>query len=120
MCRNIAEGFGADTHGQFAWYLRVSRRSLNELSDALRSALQKRYSTPADLSPAFALVRRLYPALNNFISYLERTKDMRQGTPRTQKRKGDRTDNREKDRTDDRKRDRTDRRKEDCTDPRSR
>ena len=75
ICRNIAEGFAADTHGGFAWYLRVSRRSLNELRDALRSMLLKRYATPAELAPAFALVRRLFPALDNFIDYLDRTRD---------------------------------------------
>ncbi len=78
MCRNIAEGFGADTHAQFAWFLRVSRRSLNEVSDALRSALLKQYTTPVELSPAFNLMRRLNPALNNFIAYLERTPNVRQ------------------------------------------
>jgi four helix bundle protein len=41
VCRNIAEGFGCETHGQFAWFLRISRRSLNELQDALRGAEQK-------------------------------------------------------------------------------
>lgn len=75
VCRNIAEGFGADTHGQFAWFLRVSRRSLNEVRDALRSLLLKRHTTSADLSPAFDLIRRLYPALNNLIAYLELTPD---------------------------------------------
>jgi four helix bundle protein len=73
VCRNIAEGFGADTHCQFAWFLRVSRRSLNEIRDALRSALLKQHASGSDLSPAFDLVRRLYPALNNFIAYLEAT-----------------------------------------------
>jgi four helix bundle protein len=82
VCRNIAEGFGADTHAQFAWFLRVSRRSLNEVRDALRSALLKRYLTAAELSPAFDLTRRLYPALNNFIAYLERTPHIRQGRSR--------------------------------------
>ena len=82
VCRNIAEGFGADTHAQFAWFLRVSRRSLNEVRDALRSALLKRYWTAAELSPAFDLTRRLYPALNNFIAYLERTPHIRQNRPR--------------------------------------
>jgi four helix bundle protein len=77
VCRNIAEGFGADTHAQFAWFLR-SRRSLNEVSDALRSALLKQYTTPVELSPAFNLMRRLNPALNNFIAYLERTPNVRQ------------------------------------------
>lgn len=83
VCRNIAEGFGADTHAQFAWFLRISRRSLNEVSDTLRSALLKRYTTTIELSPAFDLTRRLTPALNNFIAYLERTPNVRQGpTPR--------------------------------------
>jgi four helix bundle protein len=91
VCRNIAEGFGAETHGGFASYLRISRRSLNELRDALRSALLKRYVSAADLSPAFDLIRRLVPALDKFIAYLERTKDMRQGPA---KRKGPRTDER--------------------------
>jgi four helix bundle protein len=45
ICRNVAEGFAADTHGGFAWYLRVSLRSLNELRDALRSMLLKRYDS---------------------------------------------------------------------------
>jgi four helix bundle protein len=78
VCRNIAEGFGADTHAQFAWFLRISRRSLNEVSDALRSALLKRYATATALAPAFDLRRRLVPALNNFIAYLDRTPNIRQ------------------------------------------
>jgi four helix bundle protein len=41
ICRNIAEGFAADTHGHFASYLRISRRSFNELKDAFISAEKK-------------------------------------------------------------------------------
>jgi four helix bundle protein len=78
VCRNIAEGFAADTHGGFAWYLRVSRRSLNELRDALQSMLLKQYATTIELAPAFTLIRRLRPALDNFIEYLERTPHYRQ------------------------------------------
>jgi four helix bundle protein len=92
VCRNIAEGFGADTHSQFAWFLRISRRSLNEVRDALRSALLKRYGTAADLSPAFDLIRRLYPALNNFIAYLELTPHAPQRRPGSEPRKQDRSD----------------------------
>ena len=72
ICRNIAEGFGCETHGQFAWYLRVSRRSLNELQDALRGADQKGYVTSDDRTSTRSLTRRLYPALNRFIAYLAR------------------------------------------------
>ena len=105
VCRNIAEGFGADTHRKFAWFLRVARRSLNEVSDALRSALLKHYTTPADLSPAFDLIRRLYPALNNFIAYLELTPDAPQGGDREERTRPPR---RPRDRPDAPKRDGTD------------
>jgi four helix bundle protein len=84
VCRNIAEGFGADTHAQFAWFLRISRRSLNEVQDALLSAQEKGNVAAADLSRARALIKRLFPGLNRFISYLERTSSQRnrpQGRP---------------------------------------
>ena len=77
ICRNIAEGFGCESHGQFAWFLRIARRSLNELQDACRGAEQKGYVTSSDLGPIRALTRRLYPALNRFIAYLDSTPDYR-------------------------------------------
>jgi four helix bundle protein len=77
ICRNIAEGFGCETHGQFAWFLRISRRSLNELQDAFRGAEQKGYVTSNDRAPTRSLTRRLYPALNRFIAYLDSTPDYR-------------------------------------------
>jgi four helix bundle protein len=72
VCRNIAEGFAADTHGQFASYLRISRRSFNELKDALISAQERRLVAAEDLLPARRLMHRLLPALNRLIAYLER------------------------------------------------
>ena len=41
VCRNIAEGFGCSSHAEFARFLEISRRSLNELVDCLRSAQLK-------------------------------------------------------------------------------
>ena len=69
--RNIAEGFAADTHGQFASNLRISRRSYNELGDAFISAEQWSLVTTADLVAPRRLMRRLLPALNRFIACLE-------------------------------------------------
>lgn len=43
VCRNIAEGCGYESHGEFARYLEISRSSLNELRDCLRSAHVKGY-----------------------------------------------------------------------------
>jgi four helix bundle protein len=72
VCRNIAEGFGCASHAEFARYLEISRRSLNELCDCLRSAQLKGYVAKVDAADAQELTRRLYPALNNFIAYLKR------------------------------------------------
>ena len=72
VCRNIAEGFASDSHGQFASYLRISRRSFNELKDALMSAQEKGLVAAADLGPPRQTMHRLLPALNRFIAYLER------------------------------------------------
>ena len=81
VCRNIAEGFGCK-HIEFARFLVVSRRSLNELRDAFRGAQLKGYVTADDYAPIAALSRRLYPALSRLIAYLESTPDPI-GTTRT-------------------------------------
>jgi four helix bundle protein len=132
ICRNTAEGFGCESHGQFAWFLRIARRSLNELQDACRGAEQKGYVTSSDLEPIRALTRRLYPALNRFIAYLDSTPDYKPNrkdiksmrpspprpTPRSNARQRNRTDKRDAPRTDDRKTPRTDTRKKDRNDQR--
>ena len=69
VCRNVAEGFGG-TNPQFAWFLRVSRRSLNEVQDELHSARLKGYVTNADLIPARKLMRRIYPAMASLLKHL--------------------------------------------------
>ena len=81
VCRNIAEGFGCDTHGEFARFLGFARRSLNELQDALRGAELKRYITAADQASIRTLLRRLYPAMGRFVAYLRRTSDYRMRSP---------------------------------------
>jgi four helix bundle protein len=86
MCRNIAEGFGC-RHKEFARYLVISRRSLNELRDAFRGAQLKRYVTSADYEPIERLARRLYPAYGRLIDHLETTPD----PPRKRRTRTDRT-----------------------------
>jgi len=73
VCRNIAEGFGG-TNPEFRHFLIISRRSLNELCDSLRSAQLKNYISAADMTPINALVRRLYPALAGLIRHLDTSK----------------------------------------------
>ena len=70
VCRNIAEGFGCKTDKEFARFVRIGRRSLNEVQDCFRSAQLKNYVTDSDLIPARQLMRRLYPAISSFLSKL--------------------------------------------------
>jgi four helix bundle protein len=73
ICRNIAEGFGCETHAEFARFLEISRRSLNELHDILHGARLKKYVSAAELAPIRGFATRLYPAFSRFIAYLKRT-----------------------------------------------
>jgi four helix bundle protein len=75
VCRNIAAGFGCHTHREFARFLEISRRSLNEVMDALRGARLKGYLTSDDLVSIHRLSRRLYPAISNLRTYLMQKPD---------------------------------------------
>ena len=74
VCRNIAEGFGCSSHAEFARFLEISRRSLNEVKDCLRSAHLKGYVSGSELTDLDKIMRRLFPALGNLIAYLRRNR----------------------------------------------
>lgn len=74
VCRNIAEGFGG-THKEFARFLKIARRSLNEVQDTMHGALVSGYVQPADLAAARSLLARIYPALSRLLLYLDTTPD---------------------------------------------
>ena len=71
VCRNIAEGFGG-TDREFANFLRIARRSLNEVQDGFQSARLKEYVCEADLRAARSLLRRIFPALSSLLRHLDR------------------------------------------------
>ena len=79
VCRNIAEGFPCG-HIEFARFLEFSRRSLNEVRDALHAASLKGYVSEEELPALLRLANRLAPALARFIAYLRRTPDPRRRT----------------------------------------
>ena len=72
VCRNVAEGFGCKSDREFARFVRIARRSLNEVQDCFRSALLKEYVTVEDLAAARMLHRRLYPAIASLLVHLDR------------------------------------------------
>jgi four helix bundle protein len=74
VCRNVAEGFGCK-HREFARFLEISRRSLNEVRDSFRTAQLKRYVTAREYEPIWRLTHRLYPAFARLIHYLKTTPD---------------------------------------------
>src|SRR5262245_51722919 len=69
--RNVAEGFGCETHREFARFVRIGRRSLNEVQDGFRSAIIKEYLTESDLASVRSLQRRLYAAIAGLLRYLD-------------------------------------------------
>ena len=70
VCRNIAEGFGCETHAEFARFLGIARRSLNELLDILRGAELKKYVTSSELTTIRQLSGRIYPAFSRLLAHL--------------------------------------------------
>jgi four helix bundle protein len=86
VCRNIAEGFGCD-HPEFARFLVIARRSLNELQDSMRAAELKKHITATDWAPIRVLMRRLFPALGSFLAYLRRTPDYGKPPPEARRRR---------------------------------
>ena len=77
VCRNIAEGFGCQSHREFARFLRISRRSMNEVQDGLRSAVLKRYLTEQDLVGVAQLHRRFYKAMAGLLRHLDGDRESR-------------------------------------------
>ena len=71
VCRNVAEGFGCETHREFARFVRIARRSVNEVQDGFRSAVIKEYLTDDDLMAVRQLQRRLYRAVAKLLAYLD-------------------------------------------------
>ena len=71
VCRNIAEGFGSESHREFARFLRIARRSLNEVQDGFRSAQIKRHIVEDDVRTARGLQRRLYSAIASLLKHLD-------------------------------------------------
>jgi four helix bundle protein len=67
---NIAEGFRRGSSVDFARFTTYSFSGLNEVEDRLDDGQARGYWDDTQLAAARRLIRRLTPALRNFLSYL--------------------------------------------------
>ncbi len=74
---NIAEGFGRETHRDFAHFLSVARASLIETDNHLQDALDCRYISASEHTRLTSLATRALTATTRLQSYLLRTPDKR-------------------------------------------
>jgi len=79
---NISEGFGRETHRDFAHFLSVARASLMETDNHLQDALDCRYITESEHRRLSSLAKRALAATTGLQSYLLRTPDRRRGPQR--------------------------------------
>jgi four helix bundle protein len=70
---NIAEGFGRETHRDFAHFLSVARASLLETENHLAHARSREYLTAADHTRLATLCKRAIVATTRLIAYLRNT-----------------------------------------------
>ena|SRR5436190_11602643 len=84
---NIAEGFGRETHRDFAHFLAIARASLMETDNHLLDARDSKYLLPSKYDQLHILVRRALVTTTRLQSYLLRTPDFRIRRPRTSKRR---------------------------------
>ncbi|HXT70847.1 MAG TPA: four helix bundle protein [Vicinamibacterales bacterium] len=70
-CSNIAEGFGRYYPKEFARFLKISRGSLAEIADRLRSAVLAGIVKETDVDDIVALTHRARGACTRLIKYLE-------------------------------------------------
>ena len=71
---NIAEGFPC-SHVEFARFLQISYRSLEEIEDRLIEVVDDKLVTPAEATKAFNLKKRTSIAVSRLRAYLLSTAD---------------------------------------------
>jgi four helix bundle protein len=89
--RNIAEGFGRFSPGDFCRYYQIARASLDETENCLRSGVSGSYFPAETAGPLVLLVARCRRAIDKHYAYLQGSRD----DPRFKSRKRPRKNNRE-------------------------
>ena len=70
VMHNIAEGFDAGSHAEFAKFLRYAQRSCTEVQSELYVALDQQYITQEEFEEAYNLAERTRSKIGGFIRYL--------------------------------------------------
>ncbi len=73
VMHNIAEGFDAGTNPEFVRFLKMARRSANEVQSQLYLAFDQQYITADDLESTYALAVETKRLINGMIAYLRKT-----------------------------------------------
>ena len=74
---NIAEGYGRYSYQENIQFCRIARGSTNESLDHLYTACDERYISKEEFSPLYNQGRKVEKALNGYIGYLQREKNVR-------------------------------------------
>jgi four helix bundle protein len=73
VAHNIAEGFGRESHREFARFLSIARGSALEVEDHLRDGVARGHWTAAETQDMHGLCNRTIAALTSLIRYLRAT-----------------------------------------------
>jgi four helix bundle protein len=70
VARNVVEGFGRETHREFARFLVIARGSLFEVQEHLRDGIARGYWPPSATTELDTLCRRAIAAVTSLVGYL--------------------------------------------------
>jgi four helix bundle protein len=73
--RNIAEGFGRFSPGDFCRYYQIARASLDETENCLRSGVTGKYFPAESAGPLILLIARCKRAIDKHHTYLRKARD---------------------------------------------
>ena len=77
---NIAEGFDAETNGEFIRFLRYAKRSCSEVQSELYVALDENYLSSDEFNTLYDQARQTRAAIRGFINYLKKYEEKATGS----------------------------------------
>lgn len=81
ITRNIAEGYGRFTYTDTRHFFIMARGSVTETMESLATAFDEKYINAEELKQGEEQCEFVFKLINGYISYLDRTKHMKQVAP---------------------------------------